>query len=46
MWLVSGVDKITLKRVRICIADNVAELRMILRQERKNYFDMAFERAA
>ena len=46
MWIVTGLDKATLKRVRICIADNIAELRMILRQERRNYFDMAFERAA
>ena len=45
MWLVTGIDKVTLKRIRICIADNMAELRIILRQEARNYYELAFERA-
>jgi len=35
MWIISGIDKTTLRRVRIAIADNICELRMILRQERE-----------
>ena len=46
MWIITGVSKATLKRVRIAIADNITELKIILRQEQRNYFDMAFERAA
>ena len=46
MYEITGIDKVTLKRVRICIANNIAELRMILRQEKCNYFCVAFERAA
>lgn len=46
MWEISGIHKVTLKRVRVALADCIVELRLILRQERKNYYDMAVIRVA
>ena len=46
MYEVTGIDKMTFKRVRVAIADCIVELRLILRQERKNYYDMAVMRVA
>lgn len=46
MFEITGIDKMTLRRVRVAIADCIVELRMILRQERKNYYDMAVMRVA
>ena len=37
MWRIVGVDKITKKTVDIATADNIAEKRIIMRQEYKNY---------
>ena len=44
MFEITGIDKMTLKRVRVAVADCIFELRMILRQERNNYFDIAVMR--
>ena len=40
MWRIVGTDKVTMKVVEITIADNPAERRMILREERRNYDDL------
>jgi hypothetical protein len=40
IWRIVGIDKVTNKLVEITIADNPAERRMILREERHNYDDL------
>jgi len=40
MWRIIATDKITGKIVEVTIADNPAERRMILREERHNYDDL------
>jgi hypothetical protein len=40
MWRIIGVDKVTMKVVEVTTADNPAERRMILREERRNYDDL------
>ena len=37
MWRIIGVDKFTKRVVDVAIADNAAEKRIILREERCNY---------
>jgi len=37
MWRIIATDKITGKTVEVTVADNPAERRMILREERRNY---------
>lgn len=37
MWRVVGDDKRTGKTVEVAVADNEAELRIILREESRNY---------
>lgn len=46
MFEITGLDKDTLKRVVVAIANNLTELRMILRQEARNYLCLAFTRTA
>ena len=40
MWRIVATDKITGRTVELAIADNPAERRMILREERHNYDDL------
>jgi hypothetical protein len=40
MWRIVGVDKVTMKLVEVTTADNPAEKRIILREERHNYDDL------
>jgi hypothetical protein len=40
IWRIIGTDKVTMKVVEITVADNPAERRMILREERRNYDDL------
>jgi hypothetical protein len=40
MWRIVATDKITGRTVELAIADNPAERRMILREERRNYDDL------
>ena len=40
MWRIIGTDKVTMRVVEVTVADNPAERRMILREERKNYYDL------
>jgi hypothetical protein len=40
MWRIIANDKITGRTIELAIADNPAERRMILRQERHNYDDL------
>jgi hypothetical protein len=40
MWRIIATDKITGKLVEVTVADNPAERRMILREERRNYDDL------
>lgn len=40
IYRIVGVDKITNRLVDVAIADNDAEKRMILREERRNYYDL------
>lgn len=40
MWRIVGTDKITKRLVEVTVADNPAERRMILREERHNYDDL------
>ena len=40
MYRIIGTDKVTMRLVDVTIADNDAEKRMILREERKNYYNL------
>jgi hypothetical protein len=40
MWRIVGTDKVTKRLVEVTVADNPAERRMILREERHNYDDV------
>jgi hypothetical protein len=44
MWRVVGICKETLRAVEVAVASNAAELSMILRQERGNYFRIRYEK--
>jgi hypothetical protein len=46
MWRIHGIDKVTLRTVEIAIASCFAELRAILNQERKRYWDIGWTRIA
>jgi hypothetical protein len=46
MWEITATDRITLKRIRVAIADSYAELRLILWQERNNYHGLKYMRIA
>ncbi|MCL5883994.1 MAG: hypothetical protein M1377_01335 [Deltaproteobacteria bacterium] len=40
IFRIIGTDKVTNRLVDVAIADNDTEKRMILREERKNYYDL------
>lgn len=40
IWRIVGTDKVTKRLVEVTVADNPAERRMILREERHNYDDL------
>ena len=46
MWEITATDRITLKRIRVAVADSFAELRLILRQERHRYIGLTYTRIA
>ena len=46
MWEITATDRITLKRIRVAIADSYAELRPILRQERSHYIGLMYTKIA
>ena len=46
MFEITGIDKASFKRVIVAIANNLTELRLILRQETRNYFCLSFTRTA
>ena len=46
MWRIFGRDKITLQIVEVAVASCFAELRAILREEKKNYAFINYTRIA
>ena len=46
MYRIFGIDKVTLRTVEIAIASCFAELRAILREEKRNYTGIGFTRIA
>jgi hypothetical protein len=44
MYEITGTCKVTNKRVRVAIADSIMELRIILREECRNYYQISFTR--